>query len=533
MKKITLIAVVLLGFVWQGWGQEKEGKKSSSSTTINQLKKEIVDLKTALVENRTIDELQKEKKKLEDLIDFKKDTFFSNERILKLDFKDKKIIGLDKFEDIKIGELYQIQVESINMNLYKVVLNKKDTIITSKVEFPSFDLIKLGDISEILSKIDITSLSQQTKNQIDKIFYKSNQVDFDSLSRPEINIENIKQRIQGEIYLLLLKEGNILENKDMIDSISLSIQKKIYSYYVLDKSNHHYHLLSRDVLLEDIILDIENIRKKIVIFKKELLRQREKYLGYIMDDKIKKVMTNELKEEDKTLQTAFAKAISNVEALYENINSEKVASWIKELIYKENNSVSSYTTLSQQFNGDKAKLNIQIIPLNEESKLPSYQTEIQFPQKRKFYIGGGMSFYHAWLKNEVYSVKSIKIDEDNIDYAIIDEKNKKGELGMTALIHFGWRPFYDKGKDWFALNFVTGPALSLTHIVKPRVAIGGGVAFGTKNMFTINGLYIVGYVDKKSEVFNTDDTYNSLPENVTVSKLGGGFAVSVGYIYKF
>src|SRR5690606_18606878 len=178
----------------------------------------------------------------------------------------------------------------------------------------------------------------------------------------------------------------------------------------------------------------------------------------------------------------------------------------------------------------------QILPKKEEYDLQSYQTEISFPIRKKVFTGIGMSFYYAgFSNNESYSIQSMVSDNESMSYNIVDEKNAKGELGLTSLLHFGYRPFYDwcdKG-DRIAFNLVVGPALSLTNPIKPRIAVGGGIAIGRRNMLTINALCLAGYIEKKSEQHNVNTGITVKPENITVAKLDGSAAYSLGYIYKF
>lgn len=57
---------------------------------------------------------------------------FSQETI-KLDFKTKEITVGKKMNYIQPGDRYFLQVDNINMNLYNISLNKKDSIISTSV----------------------------------------------------------------------------------------------------------------------------------------------------------------------------------------------------------------------------------------------------------------------------------------------------------------------------------------------------------------------------------------------------------------
>src|SRR5690606_3165946 len=67
---------------------------------------------------------------------------------IEINFKDKSFTGcnwLKEVNNLKTGDLFQLKIKNLNMNLYKVVIDKKDTIVSSGVSsFPTFDLINLG-----------------------------------------------------------------------------------------------------------------------------------------------------------------------------------------------------------------------------------------------------------------------------------------------------------------------------------------------------------------------------------------------------
>ena len=487
---------------------------------------------------------------------------------IKLDFKTKRFYGLKALGNLKKGDYFQLKIDSINMNLYKIVFNKKDTTIASNLTFPTFDLAILGGVGDLLSKVNISSTTisnllsgtnyeiSNFKSYLQKQSFMDEQLAFkpDKMSNNDFkelekqlkasnnyNNETIKKTIETRIIKekssIMSKESFLKSFQTEIDTLQLNIQKKIYSYFVLDKSFINYQRLSGDLSLNNILLQTDLLRTNLKLFSQSITTLHNEYKIFMSNDDFKKIINDdknkELKEADNNLTDAFLKIISNADKLYESVNSEKVAAWIKELIFKDNNSIFSYTTLPQQLIEDQTKLNIQLIPAEKEYGLPNYQTEIQFPQKREFYVGVGMSFYYAGFKNDVFSTKATVINDSIKNYKIVDEKNKKGELGLATLIYFGWRPFHDKDANWFGLNLVTGPAFSLTNTVKPRLALGAGLSFGRKNMLTINGMYMGGYVEKKSELFNAGEIYSSNPTNISVSKLEGSLGISLGYIYKF
>lgn len=443
------------------------------------------------------------------------------------------------------------------MNLYKVVIDKKDTIVSSGVSsFPTFDLINLGGVGELLENISLSSTSvpdgdtEDLFNTIDLILQNWNdneeiekhKKELEALYRElEQSIKNdIINKINEERSFLLVEENRMKLYRDSIDDLQFTIQKKILNYSVLDRSERQCRPLSDTINIEDIAQQTRQWRKNLRTQSNHLALRQNEYIKFISAKEIAQVINDtnniDLKEADKNLKAAFIKTIANADTLIESIKSTKVASWIKELIYKKNSGSYNYTSLPLQLKEDQTTVNIQILPKKEEYDLQSYQTEISFPIRKKVFTGIGMSFYYAgFSNNESYSIQSMVSDNESMSYNIVDEKNAKGELGLTSLLHFGYRPFYDwcdKG-DRIAFNLVVGPALSLTNPIKPRIAVGGGIAIGRRNMLTINALCLAGYIEKKSEQHNVNTGITVKPENITVAKLDGSAAYSLGYIYKF
>jgi hypothetical protein len=485
-------------------------------------------------------------------------------KIFKLDFKTKRFNDIEKLEYLKKGDFYQLQIDGINLNLYKVIINVKDTIVTSNLTFPTFDLASLGGIGDLLAKIDFsaistsnfTSGSSANKTAQEILSDKKLSLGKQSFSLEEISNKGFKELSTAwnpndaqaikELFEKRINKGkkeiqksdNLLNSyRHKIDEVQLSIQYKIFSYLVLNNPNPLFQGLSVNLKIDSILKQIDTLRKEIKYLSISIMKQQSEYSEFTSTENIIKVLKDEknkdLIEADKKLAEAFVVSLNNAEKLYDGISSEKVSGWIKEIIYKENNSNSSYTSLPQQLKEDQTKFNIQIIPAKEEYGLPTYKTEIQFPHLKKFYVGIGMSFFYAGLRNDAFSTKATVVNDSITNYQIIDEKVKRGELGLATLIHFGWRPYYDKERDWLGVNLVTGPALSFSNNAKPRIILGAGVAFGRENMLTINGILIGGFVERKSKVYNPGETYSISPDKVTVSKLAGSFGISFGYIYKF
>lgn len=462
--------------------------------------------------------------------------------IVRLNFKDKTFSGINALDKIKRGGLYQFQIDGINQNLFKVSIQNVDTIIKSDIVFPTFDLMNVEVIGDILSKLSqITMSTGFIPNLVlgDLGGYKSNQ---EWINEIDVVFKNndkakgvINERIDLESYNLKRVLNRMRSCNLKIENLSIDVFKKILSYSVLDKEQSYYKQLSGDLTIDSIITKSVKMSDGLLNLSDSTVKRQLSYNEFMSQENIKKLINSDekLKKANQLLIESFSETLALLDKSHKNIDASKVSGWLKTLVNAENHADTEYKSLPLQLNGDITSLKLSITPRDDASGLQSYQTEIHFPQRKEFYVGLGVSFYNAGFKNEAYSTSAVKVDSVNTNYSIIDEKGKRGEFGVSTLIHFGWRPFIRTDYDWFAVNLVTGPAFSLTNIIKPRLSIGGGFAFGRKQLLSLNLLYMMGYVDKKSEAYSLNGIFDAKPENITVSKMDGALGISIGCIYKF
>ena len=456
------------------------------------------------------------------------------QKIIKLDFKDKTISPLNEIENLKLGELYKIEIDHVNLNLYNVVLNKKDTIYKSAVKFPTFELVNLGGIGDLLSKINLNSISTKSEGStIQSSTTDRNKKNDKTDDKLEIVVE---KRIKKETMELEKYYSKVNKYNDEIDELNLKIQNHLLSYSVLDRKNSTFSLLNSGFTIDKILNESTAIRNNIKNLKAEIEKEKFEYLQFRTESGKEEIIAKnpELKDADKYITDAYTKTVTDVGLVYQTINAEKVTTLLKSIILLDNNSNETFVSLPQQLNGNETQIKIQIVPAATDSNLPSYSTVLKFTQKQKFFTGMSMSFYYAGFNDEIYSTTAITTGT-NTNYRLVNENNSKGETGVVSLLHFGCKPWINNTtnlKD-LALNIVIGPALALTKNVRPRVAVGGGLSYGRKNMITLNALYMAGYIDKKSTAYDLNTDYSVAPTNITVSKLAGSFALSLGYIYEF
>lgn len=542
------------------------------------------------------------------------------------------IIGLENLESLKKGDLYKVKITNINMNRYNVSINKKDSVFVSEIEFPTFEMIGLGSITDIISSL--TTITHAVKGKGKEIAEERSQIDkrlnftnyqiaqlnddknaienqewkyvnpnfkdwvltnpnlvnmmseseenyfspsnntilidqenlqlwlsnlinskLDSISNQYIELIQYRNDIDLKIAQLSLKEqimGKIASSTEEIKSQLSNIETIVYDIdnfiipglelTALSYQESNTSMPSQSILGDftppppkDLLKKLHTHRTNLKASIGSIVDINNQYESFKGNSSYKPFYKNdnEIKKLDSLLLKEFSTTKRAIDSALVKISNSVVSKFLSTIIDLDNNKDRNYISLPLQHNGDKGKLSITITPKKPEYG-PSFSTEIEFPQRKRVYVGLGMSFYYANLKNETYSTQGIAVNDSTIHYQVVSENSKKGELGLTALIHFGIRPFsYSRTWDFLGINFVTGPALSLTNPVRPRLAIGGGLSFGNKNMLSVDFMYMGGFTNKISNVYNLNDTYGARPENVTVTNLSGAFSIAIGYIYKF
>lgn len=446
-------------------------------------------------------------------------------RVIKINFNDKSIFDLTSLNNLKNGDLYQVQIDSINLNKYDVNITKKDTTITSNVEFPLFKTIGLGEINDILKLFSSSSKSIESLILNLKQKIEDNKA-FTDEEQARLFLANQLQNLQSSSELLIaeLKDNSNLINDSIIYEMDIYDLKYLASSSTLQTIGVSYSYKTPN----EIIKYAETLRKELHKLKNRHKDIKAKYQALKSSPEWTKHVKN---EEVKKSDSLFNKAFTMIEPLIDNalnsISSKVVSDFITKIIFLEENNKKSYTSLPFQLTEDQTSLNITITPKKPEYG-STYSTELVFPYYKNWYIGAGMSFYYGNFKNTTYSTQGIQINDSTTLYAVKDENLKRGEFGLAAQIFLGYN-----FNRIISANLTFGPALSLSNPVKPRLLFGGGLAFGDKNKVTIGLLGIAGSTSRLSTVYSENATYVAEPSNITINEFALSWGLSIGYIYKF
>lgn len=461
-------------------------------------------------------------------------------KILYFDFIQKRFINVNDFKKLKKGDSYQIKVLHFNLNNYKVTFIADDKAIETQINsLPVFSVSSLGSgITDLLSKINsITNAPAPVKDNA-KIFsyeYLNNDNKFEKIIiRNNENNENneinkLNDNIESKKKFIITKNEELNAYHKELLIISNEFKRCFLDFRLEKVYSLNQDCITCNLNLCKKIDSINEMKNKIITLSNEIKNKRKEYIENTSSEIITKLINDnkDLNNTNKNLLLAFEELLKNSDVIFNDLSEDKVGLLFKQYVDFKNNE-KEFITSERQLLEDFTTIELQFTPIEKDSKLESFNAKWRFPDKPKTFFGLSTSFYRADFRDDIYSTRA---DGTN-QFTLVNEKNKSGEIGVVTLLHLCYKPFIDKFRN-FGFSIATGPALSLSKEIKPRIAIGGGLVYGNKNMLTLNALYMVGNENKLSEAFDETQTYTTQPQNVTVAKLSAAFAISLGYIYQF
>lgn len=438
-------------------------------------------------------------------------------------------------KDISEGEYYRLQIDNINLNMFKVSVNAIDTILSKKQETPSFGSLKLDDLAKISGNIIsnsglIASIDSQGKKQDAETNYQSLKDDKKFEDEKLLKKDPILKRMAEEV----VKQAPI---QDLLTTISDHIDKlklKIFSHRLGAENQPHKVDYNFDAGVKE-KFDFKQSYNDLLVQIRSAQQALKEANGYLDTyQKFYKVHKDEIdkntdyKEKDLLIKEVYAKQIAVLSEVVTTFTADKIIAVFSPLVSLDQNSCAVYRSLPFYYGGEQAKVRISITPRDESKLSQKYTSTLVFPGVIRTYVTAGISLYAATLYDESYIVNPL--NEGGVKkFQIEREDPNKMEIGAAMLLK-GGRKF--GCKDFIGWHGQLGVGMSIASKTKPRVLFGGGLTFGRKHMLTLDVGGIAGYADRVNESV-LKSSYDEVPTNVIYSKLKVGLFGGLGYIYQF
>lgn len=432
-------------------------------------------------------------------------TYSFSQKEVVLDFKTKN--WTKEVDCLNKGEFFNVVIKNINLNLYKVELIDKDTILSKTIETPTFD------------NITTTSLQNLVGSLTDNLFLNSFSTDSITQGKKKDNC-NRSIIAFGKIIEELKNNANTIIDKNVeINTLKLEVLKQ--RYFILESSNKNSKV--KEVTSSYILEEVEKINKSILEVKEEI-EKNEVEFSKIKDENNSCIKSNKkYKTTVEFLEKLITESKAKIIEFLDTTKSENVEKLIKSISSLVK--VNEFRSLPVQYLAENSKIKIKITPREEGSSLSKYSTSVIVPKfKLKNQWSVGTSFYYSNLKSGSFSILGEEINGSQ-GYRIIPEIESKSEIGVATLARLTMKS--KEGSTGY--NIIFGPGININKNIRPRLLIGGGLSFGDKNNISFDFGGIIGYVDKKSNIVDLNKIYQSKPVNTTVTRLDYGFFISIGY----
>ncbi|MBX7243483.1 MAG: hypothetical protein K1X92_17215 [Bacteroidia bacterium] len=397
---------------------------------------------------------------------------------LELDFQNKIFdsTSLKAIQKLKTGDWYQLKITGINMNLYKVNFEKKDSVFPKNTDNYGFDVLDLSKLTQLIAGIIPASTNIPSEEGFNLTESLSPN---DKSARPFSTADPISQKLGEELTILINFSNELVKQNIEIDAINLNIVKSILNSKSLEEKKC---LDEKDAC--GIMDDITTRRKELITLSGKVMGAEILYLEFSAKNGFTAIEKDEKnhKKTDEYIKKAYTEIKNALGMILTNINAENVTKKLTPLIMIENNNKGEYLSLPQQFTGDIGVMKIEILP-KDTMNLPSFRTRIVFPENRQ-YVGSGVSFYLSGLYDEAFSI----VKKDSGEYRVFEEQPAKSEIGTAVLFRYGC-----KFKKTLGGHLTFGPGVSLSQKIKPRVMFGGGLSLGKKHMFVGDIGAVAGY----------------------------------------
>ena len=422
-----------------------------------------------------------------------------------------------KIKKLKQGDFYRLKIDSINLNVYRVEVETKDSTTYKPIDFSSF-ISHGASLSSLLKTVSgsLSSLALPDRyksieakeiagDTIKNLFKKT----YDTILKENENLMNLGKRIDKEksIVELRIKKAGLIDISQLEKIDFEFIQKELASF-------------------EGIHADVKKQKAKV----DEIAEVTNALIAeYDTIEKYKKLVT-ELTKAKNDLVKAINKLDANSNETYRNKLATKLYDYV-------NNSETTYTSMPIQLTKDMANISFKIVPIDSGSRLPSYHSTLNVPGTRQWYWAVGAGGYYSNLYDEHYSLSGVQLTDSTAAYEVISEDVNPAdtsesvyskEFGASVGLKVGYRLRSCPG---IGFHGSLGSGFSFTKNVRPRLMLGIGASFGYKHRLTLDAGWIAGYTERLSRAYSGGITIAEPVERVTVSKVQHGYFIGVGYVF--
>ncbi len=504
---------------------------------------------------------------------------------------------LSLMKNLKKGDYYRVRVKGVNLNLYRVSLNGRDTTTTKPVDFPTFGLFGVEALSALAAGAgNLTALAAQAAPTapvnvlpLEEIIaeHAAGQVDlapaqqevdglvatapaaFKSAMTKAMANETDGRKVRvflhvwdqakaaikltAEDYKRLQRMATAERMKEELDALEQQAHAVIGIKDATDRKTLDAHrfilrtkLAQPDAAfapqLADRHFSLDGLADGYLAHRADLVEARsrararaEAYGTYYTGNKEAIAGDDDLKDLHGRVTEGQKKLGSTLDEAIAALSVERVTEFLGTLVLLGNNHEQDYLSAPLQYNGGAGTIALRVDPLEgAKTNLSGYGTTLRFKDDAPSYTGASFGFFVSGLHDEAYSV--LKTTTQVNDSTTKDEFTLVSESPGKA--EFGASALFMfgrkcEGRDWLGYHFALGPGVAIGDKARARLLIGPGLSFGRKHMLMVTAGAVFGHVQRLSTVYAVDGKYTERPEDPTTTRLKGSGFFSLGYLFKF
>ncbi|WNJ19469.1 hypothetical protein [Pontibacter sp. G13] len=465
----------------------------------------------------------------------------SNPYEIVVNFSERSIDEIDEGA-IQNEGYFTVKVKGINHNLYKVVINSSDTSYTKALDIPSFtnfDPSKLSVLYESIGSFSGVLTNGRLSETMPLPQYKAGGYGM-AIEAEYINYSQFQNFAWADQVkeIRIKQDSQILKMDRKLTTAEEKLEDITRELFVFEYK--HRQISKNPIDIDPEMFDthkvfrrLEEIRTEVLVIRKSEINNLDTLSKEIEELKAKYPKDKELLEFHQLVLKDHKSLITRIDKILFSLKVEQVDKFLRRFIDLNNNASfgNTYTSFPIYFSGDRTELSIKVLPKQENSPLPGFEAKIALKPNRKIIFSVGPSFFYSLLQDEVFTAIGTPTNDSSYQYTLFDEGRTEGEFGIASLVRIsGNKNGMKKSLHWHG---AFGPGISFSNKIRPRILLGGGVNFGQKHKFVIEGGGIIGYVDKMREAVNPEGIYfSNEPNDFLIPRMRISSFLSFGYFFK-
>lgn len=437
-------------------------------------------------------------------------------------------------KNIEKGDFYQIILENINLNRYRIAINSKDSILqTSALKMPTFESFSLDVLSSLTDSFNIQSLIQNIapyEESVDSLTNKGIETYHDKMDGLIIKNINPKTPKQQFEVIASIAEVHIVDYTALLSKEASRFDEIKYALYT-----HQFEKLKSEYDAQTgTTYDFDHFQQEAYSLRSdlkdltELIKKDQEAFKNMLNDNIKKYLKTEAEataRKDKIL-TAYNELLKKINELSNQLSADKILAMLSPILFMDK--PQEYKSFPIPFTGDLTTLTITKTPRDTTGFLDEEKLTITFPLKRDLeYWNVGTSFYYSGLGNDRITAVAKPVNDSTIVYNLYDEGRSSSEIGIAANFRYGTKL---KNCEKLGIHFAVGPGISIDKDIRPRLLTGIGLSYGDKHNVVVDFGGIFGFVERQSSSIDFSTDYPEIPQT-TITKLKSSCYLSLGYTF--